>query len=334
MIPDQKKILIIRFSSIGDIILATSPLRTIRRSYPKAQISFLTLDKFSPVLEFHNDIDLLLTISSKSSIKRLWDFRQYICRNRYDIIFDLHNSLRSRIMTMFTNSSLYQLKKPRLNRLLLFYFHNNQFESFFSTTKMYHESLGSIGSNVIGKNLPKTKVRVTKNEIESAMKFLILKNVFDDYIVVIPGAAWKQKQWSPEKYAKLINQLDVPAILIGSSRDKICSKIKKLSGNSIDLSGQTNLRRAMAIIANAKYIIGSDTGLVHAAEALNKFVYMILGPTSKETGAGLQLSKSKIIEKDIWCRPCSQNGSFPCYRREQYCMNSIEVQDILYSMKI
>ena len=90
----------------------------------------------------------------------------------------------------------------------------------------------------------------------------------------------------------------------------------------------------MAIIANAKYIIGSDTGLVHAAEALNKFVYMILGPTSKETGAGLQLSKSKIIEKDIWCRPCSQNGSFPCYRREQYCMNSIEVQDILYSMKI
>ncbi len=330
----RQKILVIRFSSIGDIILATSPLRTIRKNHPKAQITFLTLNRFVPLLELHSDIDLLLSISAKSSIRELWNFGRYLRRNNYDLIFDLHNSLRSKILKGFLKSISYTIEKPRIKRALLFYFHHNQFESSFSTIDMYHANLGTIRGKKSDKVHPKTKLILSNYEIESARKFLITKNIFDDFIAVIPGAAWKQKQWSEEKYVQLINHLNITVVLIGSIKDKICSNISKYSKKAIDLSGKTSLREAMAIIANAKYIIGSDTGLVHAAEALNKSVYMITGPTSKETGAGIQLSRSKLIEKDLWCRPCSQNGSFPCYRKEQYCMESIDVDDVLYSMEI
>ena len=102
---------------------------------------------------------------------------------------------------------------------------------------------------------------------------------------------------------------------------------------SLDLSGKTELREALSIIANSKHVIGSDTGLVHGAEALGKNVSMILGPTSTETGAGVALADSENIQKDIWCRPCSQNGSTPCYRERQYCMESITPEEVLTSLR-
>jgi heptosyltransferase-2 len=86
----------------------------------------------------------------------------------------------------------------------------------------------------------------------------------------------------------------------------------------------------MAIIVNSKYIIGADTGLVHIAEALGKRVVMILGPTSRETGAGVNRDDSISIENnEIWCRPCSQTGKRKCYRNEQYCMTSLTPEIVL-----
>ena len=88
----------------------------------------------------------------------------------------------------------------------------------------------------------------------------------------------------------------------------------------------------MAILSLANYVIGSDTGLTHAAEALGKPVSMILGPTSRETGAGVNLKESINLEKDLWCRPCSQNGKALCYRTNQVCMDSISAKDVLQTI--
>ena len=98
------------------------------------------------------------------------------------------------------------------------------------------------------------------------------------------------------------------------------------------MAGKTSLRQALAILSNSTHVIGSDTGLTHAAEALRIPVSMILGPTSKETGAGVHLENSRNIEKNLWCRPCSQNGKRPCYRKNQVCMDSISVADVIQSV--
>ena len=172
------------------------------------------------------------------------------------------------------------------------------------------------------------------HELKVAKKQLISKGIFDDYIAVVPGAAWKQKQWSAKKYIDTLKQLDIPVVLIGGVNDKICQKICNGLKRSVNLAGKTSLRESMAILVNAKYIIGSDTGLIHAAEALGKSVSMILGPTTVETGAGIVLPESAVIEKDLWCRPCSQNGSFPCYREQQFCMDSIEPHDVIRSLNL
>ena len=326
----DQKILVIRFSSIGDIVLATSPLKTIRRAYPDAQITFLTLDTFAPLLEYHPDIDALVSISKRMSLIELWGFADHIRRKQYRHIFDLHNSIRSNLVTLRSSSPVYQLKKPRWNRFLLFYFHHNEFGSDFSTLKMYHEHLGSIWNE--NDVLPATLLKVSNYEQKMARNMLLDKNIFDEFIAVVPGAAWTQKQWPAEKYIETLNQLDLPAVLLGEKKDTICFDIAKRSNSTVNLAGQTTLRQALAVLANSAYVIGSDTGLTHAAEALGKQVYMILGPTSPETGAGVNLPGPTNIETNVWCRPCSQNGKFPCYRKTLECMDSIVPNDVIQSL--
>ena len=98
------------------------------------------------------------------------------------------------------------------------------------------------------------------------------------------------------------------------------------------MTGKTDLRQAISILSLSDTVLGSDTGLVHIAEALGKSVNMILGPTAKETGGGVSLSSSKNIETDLWCRPCSQNGKNSCYRSSQHCMNLISSDAVVKSV--
>ena len=326
----DQKILVIRFSSIGDIVLATSPLNTIRRAYPDAQITFLTLDTFSSLLEYHPDIDFLLTLSKDSSLREIWSFTNYIKDKKYHIIFDLHNSLRSKIITSLSKTTLHQIRKPRLYRFLLFTFNINRFPTDFSTLKMYHESLSLIWNSE--KQIPKTLLRLSKNEILQSNRFLEKNGIKENFIALIPGAAWKQKQWRLDRYIELISKIGSFVVLLGSEEDKICFQIERESKSVINLAGKTTLREAMAILSLANYVIGSDTGLTHAAEALGKPVSMILGPTSRETGAGVNLKESINLEKDLWCRPCSQNGKALCYRTNQICMDSISAKDVLQTI--
>ena len=132
------------------------------------------------------------------------------------------------------------------------------------------------------------------------------------------------------RYARVIDdcslKYNMVPVLIGGDGDAICDLIKNFANSTvIDVHGKTNLRESLAILSQAEFILGSDTGFLHAGEALGIPAITILGPTSRETGAGVYLQNSQVVQiKDLWCRPCSQNGSFPCYRKEQYCMTKIE----------
>ena len=117
----DQKILIIRFSSIGDIVLSTSPLNTIRKKYPKSEITYLTLTEYSSLLEMHPYIDILMTINRSTKLSQLFNYNKFLKSKKYTIIFDLHNNIRSRIITFNFNCKIIRLKKPRFNRFLLFF---------------------------------------------------------------------------------------------------------------------------------------------------------------------------------------------------------------------
>ena len=209
---------------------------------------------------------------------------------------------------------------------MLFYAHQNYFEKSFSHIKMYHTLLDE------DKTFPPTNLFIDSGEDKETKVFLNKNNIGENYIAIVPGAAWSQKQWSIENYNKLMRRLidsfKSKIVILGSTNDIICDQIIK-DDNIINLKDKTSLRMAMGIVKHAKHTLGSDTGLLHISEAMGTPVTMILGPTSQETGARVTLHQSKVIEnKDLWCRPCSQNGSRPCYRKEQYCMSEIDSEKV------
>ena len=326
------KILVIRFSSIGDIVLTTSFLKSIKVKYGSPEIHFLTLERFSGILEMQPDIDRVIELNSAAGIKDLIGLNGYIKSSQYDKIFDLHGSIRSRIVTLGLNNITSKVKKPRLLRFLLFQLHINLFPENYSASVMYHDCID--GHEAL--RTPKTKLIVSNIERKTAISILNDNGVGDDFIVMVPGAAWSQKQWKINKYNNVINEIIIrtkkPVVMLGTLNDEVCKEISLINDSVIDLSGKTEIRQAMAIISLSDTVFGSDTGLLHIAEALDKRVTMILGPTSTETGGGVSLNESINIETNLWCRPCSQNGSQECFRSSQYCMDLISSNRVVNSV--
>ena len=323
----MKNILIIRMSSIGDIVLSTSFLQSVKTQFPDHKIDFLIKSEFAEMMHHHPAIDNLIIFDKKTGFKGLIALGKMLQSNDYDMVYDIHSVFRTRVLSFFLRNRFFrQIKKPRLRRFLLFYGHQNFFEKSFSHIKMYHSLLEKTDS------FPETKLYLSNQEIEETKDYLSKNNIGKNYITIVPGAAWSQKQWSIENYnnlmIRLMRSFDATIVILGAKNDIICDQIVK-HDRVINLKDKTTLRMAMGILHFSQHTIGSDTGLLHISESLGTPVTMILGPTSQETGAKTVLPESKMIEnKSLWCRPCSQNGSRPCYRKEQYCMSEIDSEKV------
>jgi ADP-heptose:LPS heptosyltransferase len=250
----------------------------------------------------------------------------------YDLIIDLHNVIRSQIIRrQFKTAKKVIYKKPRWKRFELIEFKKNNFPDEFSQRWLYHQCLKELLNNDYP--VPKTKLVIQKNEQIEIKLFLEKEGLTGSYITLVPGAAWPQKTWLVDHYKELvnliINKLGLSIVIIGSKNDRICTAIANDKSKQIlDLHGKLDIRKSLAIISLGEMTVGSDTGMVHASEALDVPVAMVMGPTNAQTGGGTLLDRSVVIEKDIWCRPCSQNGKRPCYRSQQYCMTKISTSDV------
>lgn len=322
-IANPKRILAIKFSSIGDIVLTTSPIKTLKKTFPSAKIDFLTREDFVPLIEGNKYIDKVIPFNRDAGFFDLIKTGNWINNSSYDFVVDFHNSLRSSIiLSRIRRIEKRKLKKPRWKRFLLFRFRNNKFSENFNQLQLLHKP---INEWMKGENYPLPKLFISNEEKIQTIQLLGEHGIKKKFITIIPGAAWTQKVWYANEYGKLIKNIrKYDFVILGGKNDTICTNISKLNKSVLNLQGETNIRESMAIIANSELVIGADTGFIHAAEALGKNVVMILGPTSRETGAGVNRDLSVNIENnEIWCRPCSQNGKRKCYRDEQYCMTTI-----------
>ncbi|MCJ7801594.1 MAG: hypothetical protein MUP82_04470, partial [Candidatus Marinimicrobia bacterium] len=204
-IANPKRILVIKFSSIGDIVLTMSPLKTLKNIFPSARIDFLTLNDFAPILEGNKYIDRIIPFDRDAGFRQLIKTGRWINSSEYDLIIDFHNSLRSKIIRFWIrNIPKRILIKPRWKRFLLFRFRKNLFPEDFSQLKLLHHP---IKEWMIDIKYPLPELFVSENEKKQAEIFLKEKGVKKPYIVIIPGAAWPQKCWLVDNYCELLTEL-------------------------------------------------------------------------------------------------------------------------------
>ncbi len=320
----MEKVLIIRFSSIGDIVFTTAVVEGLsKKGY---EIDFLTLAPYVPILECHPHISRVISVPRAASAKELRQIGSVLDSEGYGRIFDLHGSLRSRLVRRgLSGERTTVYKKPRLKRLLLFYFNWNRFNYNFELTEEYLK-LAEAGEEF------RPTLYVDPDEKNRTSAWLRKIGVERPFLAVVPGAAWPNKLWTSEGYREFLNSYDGTVVVLGGEKDSICSHISDGQSSVVNLQGKTDLRTSLVILSLADTVLGSDTGLIHAAEALETPVVMLSGPTSRETGANVRREGSTLLYSDVWCRPCSKNGARNCFRSERYCMTGISVDDVRESV--
>ena len=317
-----EKVLIVRFSSIGDIILTTAVVEALKSQYPHCEVHYLTLGDYSQILEGHPHISRIILLDRKAGFGRLSELSRNLDKEDYSHVFDLHSSLRSGIIRHGIKSPSSVFRKPRMNRFLLYYLKWNRFPSDFELT----DQLSNI-SDLEKRAL--TRLYVSIKEKERCSSLLNRFGVKSNFIALVPGAAWPNKIWTVAGYSQFVDLMkEHQVVILGGADNTICDDISSKYGNIVNFCGKTDLRTSMTVLSLASLAVGADTGLIHAAEALGTPVVMITGPTSRETGANVRHPGSQQLYSNLWCRPCSKNGQRNCIRNEQFCLTNITSEEV------
>jgi heptosyltransferase-2 len=294
------KILVIRFSSLGDIILSFTLLRKLRRQFPKAKIDFATKPEYREAVDLCGIADEILV--PKSGLSAL---RDEISMRKYDLILDIHNNRKSIYVSAFNADRINRVKKDRFKKFLLV---NGKINLFSEIIPVYKKYLLA-ARELLGEN--------DMNFESSELKFNEISVPEKRYIVIAPSSKHFTKTYPVNKFISLINSLnDIEVVLVGSDSEtdkSICSKIENDCNCVVNYCGRLELKELVCVVMRSDLVISNDSAIMHLAEALNKKVVAIFGSTVKEFGFYPQLQTTKLFEQNgLTCRPCSHIGLPEC----------------------
>jgi heptosyltransferase-2 len=323
------KFLIIRFSSIGDVILTTPLIRSLHAKYPDCRIDFLVKKEFSAVLTLNPNLNEIIKFDKSAGKGELLRIRKLVKQNAYTHILDIQRNFRSVYIASGSGGKVSGFSKKILARDLLIRFKINIYRQIKPVYLRYFESAATLGVEYDGKG---TEVFPPHAET-LAVKELLQKNNFtgeSQILVIAPGANWENKRWPAEKFAEaadiFCSKTGARAILIGGMGDvAICNVVQSLmKTTSLNLAGELSLMGSAALLANAAMVFTNDTGMLHMAQAMKAPVVTVFGPTTRELGFFPLPDKSRVAETEISCRPCTQKGLHHCPQKHFRCMNDIE----------
>ena len=325
----KNKVLIIRFSSFGDIVQCSSVVDVLTR---EAVVHWATRDDFRSLVELNKNLEKVYSLDKKLGFFGLIKFALLLRSEKYTHVYDAHNNLRSKIILLFLRMSLNFPKtltrsKDRFKRILLFKFRVNLFPSPFRGIDSYLNPLLKWGVNIS----PKYPL-VTWHFQETTQTKVneILEKVLKDspFIALAPSAAWEMKRWPLEYWKQVIELMtDHKFVIFGGKDDVFCEDLVTGHENRVyNFAGKLSLTESSLLIKNAKLVISGDTGLLHVADVLSVKGLSLMGPTAFGFTCGPQI---KTVEVELSCRPCSKDGRGKCsqdvYKK---CMVDIHPQRV------
>jgi ADP-heptose:LPS heptosyltransferase len=324
------KILIIRFSSIGDIVLTTPVIRCLKKQLG-ADIHFLTKRNFEKIVQSNPYVDKVWSIERDAG-----EILPQLKIEKYDYLIDLHKNLRS-----------FQIK--RALKVLSFSFNKLNIEKWL----MVNLKINRLPYNhIVDRNLEAVAPLGVKNDNEGLDYFipkedeidinsLMVKYSFNisdrKYIALVIGAAHATKRLPVEKLIEICNKIDLPILILGGKEDMTNGDIinSKSIGYALDLCGKLNLNQSASVIKQAYKVITHDTGLMHIAAAFRKDIISVWGNTIPEFGMypympeGSNSINEMIEVRGLSCRPCSKIGYNKCPKGHFKCMQMIDTDEVV-----
>lgn len=320
----MKKFLIIRFSSIGDIVLTTPIVRCLRKKYPNAQIHYLTKAAFAPIVQANRNIDKVFALegSTKNIIHKLK-------KEEYSHIIDLHKNLRSKKIILALGIKATSFPKLNVEKFLM--------------VKFKMDRLPKI--HIVDRYFEAVKKLAVKNDYEG-LDFFIPENEKLNpkelpplYNVLVVGAAHNTKSLKENQLVTIAQNSVLPIVLIGGKKEEKTAKSisEKVGDNVINTCGKYNLYQSASVLQNASCVITPDTGMMHIASAFKKKIISVWGNTIPKFGMYPYMPKQpelfKIFEvKELNCRPCSKIGFDECPKSHFKCIEELDINGIIKEM--
>ncbi len=310
------KILVVRFSSIGDIVLTTPVVRMLKTQL-NTEVHFLTKAPYVSLFKNNPYVDSVFQIN-KSINEVISDLKT----ENYDYVIDLHSNLRTQILKLKLGVSAKSYNKLNWEKFLLTNFKTNILPDVHIVDR-YLDTVKFLGITNDNKGLDFFLSNADKVDL----------NEFpNDYVAIVIGGQHATKILPTAKIISICKKLNKAVLLIGGPDDKARGdEISKASG-AINTCGNHSLLQSAFLIKNSAYVISHDTGMMHIAAAFKKKIYSVWGNTIPEFGMYPYLSdkNSKMIEvKDLNCRPCSKIGYDKCPKGHFKCMQEIDENQFL-----
>ncbi len=321
------KILIIRFSSIGDIVLTTPVVRCLKEQL-KAEIHYLTKQNFVSLLDSNPYIDTLIGIDKQE--QTLGSKLAFLRKQRYDYVIDLHGSLRSKYLQFRLQKKFDQFDKLNFKKWLLVRFKINKMPPLHIVDR-YMQTVEKLGVKNDGKGLD----FFIKKEDFLPCSRVDIRLQKEQYICLVLGAAHYTKRLPTSKLIDLCKSAKEPLVLIGGSDEAAAAaQIVAACKGVINLCGQLNLPQSAALVAQSRLVVAHDTGFMHIAAAFQKKIISIWGSTVLDFGMYPYLPKNaprfELVEnKGLACRPCHKIGRNSCPKEHFKCMNDLQVDNLL-----
>ena len=323
------KILIIRFSSIGDIVLTSPVVRCIKQQL-NAEVHYVTKRQFAPIVESNIYIDKIYTIK-----KNVSEIKTELKKENYDFPVDLHTNLRSAQVKSILGKKSKSFYKLNIEKWLMVNLKINKLPNTHIVDR-YFETVKSLGVKNDNKGLD--YFIPEKDEIDIKT---LPQEFHNGYIGFVIGAKHYTKQLPKEKIVSIIQKLNRPVVLIGGKEDAekggwIVNELKigQQAAGIYNACGKYNLNQSASLVKQASKIITHDTGLMHIATAFKKEIVSVWGNTIPEFGmypyyGNIQISNLQSQVLDLPCRPCSKIGFSQCPKKHFKCMNDINEDKII-----
>lgn len=307
---NAKRILVIRFSSLGDILLTTPFLRVMQKEASSAKIDYLIKTSFADAIKLNTNISEVFSWQTPDELEGLLN---KLREKNYDFIIDLQNNFRSKKVVKKIGCESFSFVKPNLKKFLLVQFKINLLKEIKTIPERYVAAVPDLELDEKGLELFLPEDSTPKLQSDKPI------------IGLIPGAFHFTKRWHIEYYAKLGNMFThegYQVVIFGGKSDReICGNLQRKIEDSVDLSNDNNLLQTATDMKGCKLIVCNDSGLMHTATTVGVPVVSIFGSTVREFGFAPFGVKSLIVENEgLSCRPCSHIGKAVCSKQHFKCM--------------
>ncbi|WP_456342920.1 glycosyltransferase family 9 protein [Thermovibrio sp.] len=302
--------LIIRLSSLGDVILVSSVLPALKEK--GWEVELLTFKPFGELFKNQPFLKRVIEVEKEelTGLKRIKKFTRKL--EGFDAAFDLHDTLRTKILRHYLGFPVYTYRKRSFLRRVITIFKPFKAKWLF-VPELYAEVFRKVEVEI--KN-PRPYLKVDGEALRKVGKKIKgLKNP----VAVAPGARWEGKAYPIERFKKVAELLvkeGFTPIAVGGREEREKGKALEEAG-AVNLCGELSLKESLALISLCRGVISNDSAVVHMARAVKTPVLSIYGPTHPAFGFAPYPDEGKALTLNLPCSPCSIHGKTRC--RERKC---------------